>query len=91
MSLFGSSDPTNGRLVTDYVRCKSVDQKWFAVLGLSRGKELRAKPGRKGASRHELFFRAGFLGGWVNRSLARGKGTVVLFTLPTVVPDKLAP
>lgn len=48
MSLNGSSDPTNGRLVTDYVRCKSVDQKWFAVLGLSRGKELRAKPGRKG-------------------------------------------
>jgi len=48
MSLDGSSDPTNGRLVTDYMRCKSVDQKWFAVLGLSRGKELRAKPGRKG-------------------------------------------
>lgn len=73
------------------VRCKPIGQKWFMVLCLSRVMELRAKPGRKGAVCARGLAANTSYRGRVMVSHARGEGTVDSITLPTVIPDMLAP
>jgi len=73
------------------VRRKTIGQKWFMVLCLSRVMELRAKPGRKGAVYARGLAACTSYRGRVMVSHARGKGTVDSITLPTVKPDMLAP
>jgi len=73
------------------VRRKTIGQKWFMVLCLSRVMELRAKPGRKGAMCARSLAAYISVSSGVMVSHARGKGTVDSITSLVVEPDMLAP